>query len=245
MPIKPFEIQYISSHMIAPGVKHLIFKKTDNKIFDFLPGQFITFWFDDASGKIKNRSYSIANIGLKSEVIEIAISYIKDGIASKRLFDVKPGTRFNVTGPAGRLTLQTKEKIRKLILVGTGTGIVPYRTMLPQLKMLLGNLINQIYILLGVQFQKNKIYIEDFRKYSQNYQNFYFRVCLSRQKENLENYECTGYVQDQFNKLNLKPACDVVYLCGNTNMVDNAFMHLINLGFESRSIRREKYISPN
>lgn len=245
MAVGRFEIEYISSRVIAPGVKHLVFKKTDNAVFQFVPGQFITFLFDDNSGKVKRRSYSIATIGATSAIIELAISYIKGGIASEKLFNIVPGARFNVIGPAGRLTLKAEEKIRKLILVGTGTGIAPYRTMLPQLKMFLGNSIDQIYVLLGVQSQKNEIYTEDFREYATSCQNFYFRACLSRQQENLESDEFTGYVQDQFNKLDLDPACDVVYLCGNPNMIDNAFMQLTDLGFDTKSVRREKYISSN
>ena len=245
MAIGRFEIEYVSSRVIAPGIKHLIFKKTDNTIFQFIPGQFITFLLDSDAGKVKRRSYSIATIRAASEIIELAISYIKGGIASEQLFNIAPGTRFNVLGPAGRLTLRTDEKIRKLILVGTGTGITPYRTMLPQLKALLGNAIEEIYILLGVQSQQNEIYAQDFREYAKNHPHFYFQACLSRQQDNLQSDEVTGYVQDQFNTLNLDPARDVVYLCGNPNMIDNAFVQLTGIGFDTKSVRREKYISSN
>lgn len=173
------------------------------------------------------------------------ISYIKDGIGSKKLFNVIPGTRFNVIGPAGRLILKAEEKIRKLILVSTGTGIVPYRTMLKNLKTVLGNSVREIYVLLGVQSQEHEIFAKDFRKYAKNCHNFYFRICLSRQQDNLKSDEFTGYVQNQFNSLALNPESDVIYLCGNPNMIDSAFLKLTNIGFKMTSIRREKYISSN
>ena len=243
MKIEDFKIEYIKSYMIAPNIKHLIFKRTDDKLLKFIPGQFITFFFNDNLGKIKRRSYSIATINLNKNIIEFAISYIKGGIASEIFFNIKLGDQFNVRGPAGKLILKPEEKIRKLILVGTSTGISPYRTMLSQLKKLITHSIGKVYLLLGVKFQCNKIYNEEFYQYMKENHHFYFRVCLSRQKKNLQDYEVHGYVQDYFKKLGLDPKHDVVYLCGNPNMINQAFMMLINMGFNSQSVRREKYIS--
>ena len=245
MPIAKFEIELVSAHMIAPNVKHLILKKADNSEFNFIPGQFVTFLFDHADGKLRRRSYSVATIPGQTSHIEIAISYVDGGIATERLFNMKPGDKFNAMGPAGRLILKEDEAVRRLVLVGTGTGIAPYRAMLPQLKRLLATKINEVHILLGVQYQEDAIYAEDFRQSVSRIENIHFTSCLSREKSSLLNDETNGYVQHQFEQLDLNPETDVVYLCGNPNMINDAFALLTEQGFDPKRVRREKYISSN
>ena len=92
-------------------------------------------------------------------------------------------------------------------------------------------------------FQKN--YVPGIYIHIVDNQPIYFRICLSRQQDNLKSDEFTGYVQNQFNSLALNPESDVIYLCGNPNMIDSAFLKLTNIGFKMASIRREKYISSN
>ncbi|MBK2125429.1 FAD-binding oxidoreductase [Fangia hongkongensis] len=245
MAIQRFEIELVSAKMIAPNVKHLVLKKADNSAFDFVAGQFITFLFDHEDGKVRRRSYSVATIKGESQYIEIAISYVDGGIATEHLFNMKPGDKFNAMGPAGRLVLKEDEKVRKLLLVGTGTGIAPYRAMLPELEKIAGNDAKEVHVLLGVQYQQDAIYAEDFRVYANKLEHLHFKACLSREENSLQADETKGYVQHQFDQLDLDPEQDVVYLCGNPNMIDQAFEALTTAGFNAKMVRREKYISSN
>ncbi|MFN7096231.1 MAG: ferredoxin--NADP reductase, partial [Gammaproteobacteria bacterium] len=56
-------------------------------------------------------------------------------------------------------------------------------------------------------------------------------------------YECKGYVQTAFDELRPNPTSDVVYLCGNPNMIDDSYELLKELGFSAQQVRREKYVS--
>ena len=244
MPIQKFEAELVSSSMIAPSVKSLILKKSNNGDFSFAPGQFITCLLTDSSGKVKRRSYSISDSRNKFKQIEIAVSYVKGGVATDYFSKIKEGDRFNAIGPVGRLTLKDNERIRKLVLVGTGTGISPYRAMLPLMERLSTN-IREIYVLAGARSREDAIYSEDFRTYSNNCSNLYFRLCLSREENHLLEDEVKGYVQSQFNSLDLGHEKDMIYLCGNPNMIDQSFEKLIKDGFHSAQIRREKYVSSN
>ncbi len=245
MAIEHFEVELVDASMIAPNVKHLVFKKADGSKFEFVPGQFITFLFDHEDGKLRRRSYSVVTIPNQTDLIEIAISYVDGGIASENFFNMQKGQCFNVMGPAGRLILKENEVIDKLILVGTGTGIAPYRAMLPSLQTALTKNVKTVYILLGVQYQQDAIYAKDFRQYVKNTPNLHFIACLSREENALLEDEVKGYVQRYFEKLDLNPAHDVVYLCGNPNMIDDAFALLSEYGFDAKHVRREKYISSN
>ena len=241
MAIEKFGLELVESKNITSNVKHFAFKRDDGKKLNFIAGQFITFLFDHEDGKLRRRSYSVASIPSQTDHIEIAISYVKDGIASEHLFNMKAGDSFNAMGPAGRLILKD-ESIRKLILAGTGTGIAPYRAMLPELATKTDM---EIHILLGVQYRQDALYAEDFRAYAKQYPHMHFTACLSRETENLANDEFNGYVQNQFEALNLDPQQDVVYLCGNPHMIDQSFEMLSNAGFDAKNVRREKYISSN
>lgn len=245
MAIKKFKVQLVESKQIASNVKKLVLKRDDDGQFSFLPGQFITLLFDNIDSKLIRRSYSISSTPEFTNLVEIAISYVHGGIASKYLFKMQPGDKLNAMGPAGRLVLKDSEKIRKLVLVGTGTGIAPYRAMLPTLQQALISNVDKIYIFLGVQYRADAVYAEDFREYSHKLTNLHFTACLSREQQELFVDEQKCYVQHCFDQLNLEPKQDIVYLCGNPNMIDDSFSLLTESGFDSKRVRREKYISSN
>ncbi len=241
MAIQKFELELITKTRITPNTLHFAFKRADGLELDFIPGQFVTFLFDHEDGKVRRRSYSVATIKEESKAIEVAVSYVEGGIASELLFNAEPGDRFNGMGPAGKLILKDDD-VKRLILVGTGTGIAPYRSMLPELAKK-----SHIHteILLGVQHQVDELYSEDFLKYAHDHGHINFTARLSRETSALKNHEQKGYVQHQFKMLNLQPGEDIIYLCGNPDMIDQAFESLTEQGFDSKSVRREKYISSN
>jgi len=244
MAIERFELELISSKMVTRGTIELTLKRTDDVAFNFEPGQFITFLFDHEDGKIRRRSYSIASMATGSKHVEITASYVENGIATEHLFNMKPGNKYNAMGPAGKLVLKD-DSIKRLVLIGTGTGIAPYRAMLPLLKKKAQQENLNIDILLGVQYREDALYVADFLEYSKKVPSLHFHNCLSRETSELKAHEHQGYVQNQFGNLNLDPENDIIYLCGNPNMIDDAYAKLTDLGFSTKSIRREKYISSN
>lgn len=237
----PFIVK--ESRMITPNVLHLGFAPASETPFDFIPGQFITIHFTLEDKAVK-RSYSIASIPGRSPTIEIAASYFPGGPGTEYLFHLKPGDTVEVSGPFGKLTLR-EEAIRRYILVATGTGVTPYRAMLPEIEArLTQGLLDQVVVLLGVQGRSELLYVNDFLHAAEQLKGFTFRAHYSRETaDDLRPYEHKGYVQTGFNDLDLSAEHDIVYLCGNPKMIDDAFELLKSLGFESSKIRREKYIS--
>jgi len=245
MAIEKFSLALQQAQRITPNVLHMAFMRTDGKPLEYIAGQFITFMFQGAE-KAKRRSYSIASIPGKTYTIDIAISYVEGGIASEALFNMKPGESFAAMGPAGRLIMQDDPEAKRYILVATGTGVAPYRTMLPALAKRLSEQPDfSVELLLGVQYHQDLLYGEDFREFAKQQQRFHFHAYLSRETTELASDEHTGYVQHAFKQLALHPGTDIVYLCGNPNMIDDAFTLLLEQNFATKDIRREKYISSN
>ena len=246
MAVETFSITLDHSEMLTDSVMQLYFKTDHTPLQNFIPGQFITLMLKSPEGDTKRRSYSIATIPGESSLIEIAIRYLAGGIASETLLHLKPGEQLTIMGPVGRLVMQEDPDIKRYILVGTGTGIAPYRAMIPALLERIAQRPNfQVHVLQGVQYRKDILYAPDFLKAAEH-PRFHFSAHLSRDNlEQPQSFEKKGYAQHTFEPLNLDPQSDVVYLCGNPSMIDEAFALLKEKGFDTPKIRREKYISSN
>lgn len=247
MTKKEFVLLLEQSQLIAPTVKHLTFRREDGETFSFIPGQFVTLHIPTPE-KVLRRSYSIANSTHEpSDKIEFAASYVPRGIASDLLFNMQIGDKVAATGPFGRLTLR-EEQPGRFVLVATGTGITPYRTMLSEL----AQRFNQrpcfkVVLLFGVRKPEDLLYRDEFTRFAEKNIWFEFRAYYSRtMPEICLPYEYKGYVLKAFAEISPNPKQDIVYLCGNPNMVDEVFSLLVNsYNFPSEIIRREKYISSN
>jgi ferredoxin-NADP reductase len=99
-----------------------------------------------------------------------------------------------------------------------------------------------IVIMEGVQKQQDLLYADDFLMWATQTPRVMFRGFFSREQPNQPHLR-HGYIQHGFAELQLNPAQDHVYLCGNPAMIDDTFQLLQNQGFSSQQIIREKYIS--
>lgn len=240
----PFSATLVDAYLITPTVKHFIAQCEQNPPFSYLPGQFITVHFQQDE-KILKRSYSIANAPCKDNRIEFAATFVDGGPGTTFLYNLKVGDVFSLTGPYGRLVL--KEEIpTRYILVATSTGITPYKSMLPELKLRLEkNPSLAVIIMEGVQYSKDLLYAKAFQDFAKAFpQQVNFMACFSRESgQNLRSGEYSGRVQTLFSSLQLNASQDTVYLCGNPSMIDDAFQYLQEQGFQTQQIIREKYIS--
>ncbi|QBR83268.1 ferredoxin--NADP reductase [Legionella israelensis] len=243
MQVTTFPITLEESFMLSPKVKHFIFKCEHSPPFHYLPGQFITVHFEK-EGKILRRSYSVANPPEQNNRIEFAAGYVEHGPGTELLFNLKPGDNIQINGPFGRLICK-EESPKRYVFVATSTGVTPYRAMIPELKKRLENSNLKIVILEGVQKREDLLYGEEFKTFARQYpEQVIFRPYLSRESANhLLEGEYSGYVQLAFPELNLRPENDMIYLCGNPAMIDDAFEYLKEQGFTTQQIIREKYIS--
>ncbi len=243
MQNKTFPVVLENAYMLTPSVKHFVLRSKQEPPFHYIAGQFITLHFEHQN-KIVRRSYSIANTPSNNNYIEFAASYVKGGSGTDYLFNLKLGDQIQISGPFGRLILKN-ETPKRYVLIATSTGITPYRAMMQDLQNRLDhNPELSIVILLGVQKREDILYGQEFLDWASRSTRVTFHACLSRdQREDRLHYENFGHVQTKFAELNLNPANDIVYLCGNPAMIDDAFALLKDQGFTTQNMIREKYIS--
>lgn len=242
MAREKFRVKLIKSCNIASEVKQLSFVKEDGTPLHFIAGQFINLHFEFA-GEMLQRSYSIANTPNDNQQFDIALSYVANGRASQFFFELPIGSIIEASGPVGRLIL-TEQSPKRYLFIGTGTGVAPYRAMLPELS----ERLNQekplnIYLLFGTRTRKELLYHDDFHRFAQNKNNFHYYACLSREPViNQNNHEYSGRVTQCLKELNVNPRDDIIYLCGNPAMIDEAFEYCKAQGFDNTNVRREKYV---
>ncbi|MDW8478692.1 MAG: FAD-binding oxidoreductase [Xanthomonadales bacterium] len=242
-----FPLRLAAARMLAPTVRHLEFERADGKPFRFVPGQFIQVHFRYPDGTPTRRSYSIATVaepGAPVGRIEIAVSYVQGGAATALFAGLRENEVIEASGPFGRFCLLEKDQNARYLLVATGTGVTPYRSMLPQLSRLLAARPLEAVLLFGARNERELLYAEDFERFAQAHPRFRFVPCLSREpRARPAPEDRRGYVQQALPDFAPDPARDIAYLCGNPNMVDACFELLRGLGFPPAQVRREKYVS--
>ncbi len=236
-----FELTLVAIRALTPTVNEFSFKTSHQ--LKFTAGQFISLHFLSGETEVK-RNYSITNSPLEGEgIVVITVSYVPNGLASTVLWNLKMGDTVTASGPYGIFVLDFKPDHRYL-LIGTGTGIAPYRSMLQDLKpLLLANPKTEVIVLQGVRKKEDLLYADDFNSMQDDHSNFKFFACYSKEMKISYDYECLGYVQHKLSLLNPIAGKDIPYLCGNPLMVDELFNLLQEQGFDRRAIKREKYIS--
>ncbi len=239
--------------MLAPSVRHLDFARDDGLPLDFVPGQFIQVHFNYADGTPTKRSYSLATVHDHAlgpgESVQIAVSYVPGGAATALFAALDEGQQIQASGPYGRFCLGTADQNRRYLLIGTGTGVTPYRAMLPQLAQMMAARALDVVLLFGARTPEELIYGEDFATFGAAHPRFRFVPCFSRElpvdADPLFRNALVrrGYVQEALAEFAPDPATDIAYLCGNPNMVDASFEALKAAGLAIPAIRREKYVS--
>ena len=234
--------------MLAPSVGHYQFVRDDGQPLDFVPGQFIQVHFRYADGTPAKRSYSLATIHDHAlgpgEAVEIAVSYVPGGAATALFEGLPEGGHVEASGPFGRFCLMPGDRNARYLLIATGTGVTPYRSMLPQLEALMAGRGVEVVLLQGVRTPAELLYGDEFRAFADAHPEFRYVPCLSRELPPDPHPDVRhGYVQQHLGDVAPDAAHDIAYLCGNPDMVDACFEALKGFGLPVPQIRREKYVS--
>ncbi|ALN60697.1 phenol hydroxylase [Lysobacter enzymogenes] len=246
--MKQFPLKLVSRRMLAPTVGHYVFQRDDGEPLDYIPGQFIQIHFQYADGTTTKRSYSLATIHDHAlgpgEAVEIAVSYVPGGAATALFEGLADGDTVQASGPFGRFCLMPADANRRYLLIATGTGVTPYRAMLPQLEQQIRERGIEAVLLFGARTPAELLYGDEFRAFAERVPGFRFVPCFSRELPAQPHPDVRhGYVQQFIDEFAPDGVGDIAYLCGNPNMVDACFEALKGYGLPVPQIRREKYVS--
>jgi len=184
----------------------------------FVPGQYIRVGVE---GDPEIRDYSVYS-GFEADYLEVLIRRVEDGLVSKQLCDLKVGDSVNVGGPYGHFKLLEEVLDKPLLLVSTGTGISPFHCYVESYPELAFNLVH------GTSYASESY---DAAHYGERY--FH---CVSREAGGA----FKGRVTDHLRTLEIDPQTEA-FLCGNCDMIYEAFDLLQEKGLPTAQIHTEVY----
>lgn len=251
MALEPWRIgKVIKIEQQTNSTRRFFIQVPELEKFDFKPGQFVTLDLPIHEKPNKRwRSYSIASWPDDSNIFELCIVLLEEGLGTNYLFnEVKEGTEISLRGPVGVFTLP--EVLDKdLFLVCTGTGVAPFRSMIHHI--IQHNIPHKdIHLIFGCRKFGDALYANELKDLMRKDAGFFFHSCYSREEEeNLEHLVRIGYVHQVYDEIvqeykqqnggELKPAA--FYLCGWKNMIDEAKQRIQALGYDRKSIHQELY----
>ncbi len=239
---------------IAPGLI-ILRVAPDNLPYRFEAGQYTTLGMkrsaprvveaeeepaapDESPDKMLRRAYSIASSSRADQYLEFYLTLVESGDLSPRLFALEPGDRLHV-GPkaAGVFTLDRVPEGFHALLVGTGTGLAPYISMLRS-ELVCGGP-RHFVVLHGARFSWDLGYRAELSAWARRCPNVTYLPAITRPAQDPSWNGLTGYLQEvlvsgavtEASGIPLDPAHLHVFLCGNPGMIEAARARLVELGF--------------
>lgn len=160
-------------HKLAPEVMAVFLRLPAHEDFHFFPGQYL----DIMLPQNRRRSFSIASVPGRDELIELHIRKVTSGEFTQQLFDgMKEKTLLRIEGPLGQFWFR-RESPRPALLIGGGTGYAPLRSMLRDL-LEVGDR-RPMHLYWGAQLRQDLYEDEQVRALSAAYPNLRYTPVLS------------------------------------------------------------------
>ncbi len=229
----------------SANTRLFILKILDDFMFHFEPGQFITLDLPiHEKRRLRLRSYSIANIPNEDNILELSITQLEGGAGTRYLFDeVKEGHILTFKGPGGVFILPNQLP-SKLVFICTGTGIVPFRSMLEKLVQT-KNIDLDIHLIFGTRYEAGILFKDEMMAYQNAFSHFQYSVALSREKKikKVANPDIHhGYVHAVYKNKYADVQKNIKFmLCGWSGMIDEAVTNLKEMGYGEGDIYYELY----
>lgn len=194
--------------------------RMDRNKFEFRAGQYLSLGMPD---DVNMREYSIYS-GIDDPFLEVLIKEVKEGDVSVLLKKSKIGQALNVEGPYGFFTLNDNDiENREFLFLASGTGISPFHSFIHSYPNLNYKLIH------GIRFIN-----EAYEKSS--YSSSRYIAATSKDLGGNFHGRLTRYLKNQ--ELKADTLC---YLCGNVDMIHDAYDILQEKGIPVDQIHSEVY----
>jgi CDP-4-dehydro-6-deoxyglucose reductase len=209
--------------------------------FDFIPGQFVTLDLPIHEQPNKRwRSYSIASAPDGTNVFELVIVLLEGGLGTTYLFnEAKVGTQFPLRGAQGHFVLPDPITT-DIIMVCTGTGVAPFRSMVQYIHH--KNIPHKnLYLIYGTRKCSDALYLNEMLDLKQKLPNFHYFPTFSRETTVTDGLHI-GYVHGIYEKLmEGRAEKPEFFLCGWKDMITDARQRIQALGVDKKSIHFELY----
>ena len=235
---KTFDARVLRSVPLSEVAKHLELEVNGVPRFGFVPGQWLSVKANTPDGEEITRAYSIASPPSGNGHVAFCLNRVQDGFMSNYLCSLAEGAQIKFQGPFGDFIL--RPPLRDTVFIATGTGIAPFRSMVPWLLAESDrHQGHQFWLLFGARHEQDVYYREEFERLAAEHANFHFLPTLSRAAAEWKGLR--GYVQEHLPEI-VRTRTDLhAYICGLDKMIKANRELLKSLGWDRTSIRYEKY----
>lgn len=241
------------------GLASFFVRPTSGSIVPFEPGQFTTLalpkspTWGEGSGEVIRHAYSYASHP-SEECYEFFVRRVDRGALTPKLFALAVGDPVWIDERAsGKFTLAQAPDAPELVLIGTGTGVAPFRPMI--LDAGTERRFPRRVLVYGARYVADLAYAEEFSALAARDSSFVFLPTVTDPDVDATWSGFRGRVQallepDLYRASTghaLSPERCQVYLCGNPRMIEEVQSLLEGLGFkqhrsrEPGQIHTEKY----
>lgn len=229
--------KYVVSDVIkeADNIITLKFKPKFEKVFNYVPGQFLYVKINNPEVPSDEHPFTISSSPTQEGFVGITVKQLGD--FSNNLDKVNVGDSAYIDGSYGNFSYLKQDKSDKLCFIAGGIGITPFLGMLRYIKATDTN--KSVKLLWGVRDESEIISKEEFKSFSDTLKDFEFIPVLS----NVPNYEGeTGFIDEEKIKKYVQNISDYdFYICGPPIMLDLQIKNLKALGIPSKKIHYERF----
>ncbi|VVE31554.1 2Fe-2S iron-sulfur cluster-binding protein [Pandoraea soli] len=215
-PTQRRRVSIVRKEPLGPDVTRLVLASSEREPWVFRPGQYLNVLL----GETGSRSFSMACSPEASDgtgEVELHIRHIEGGYFTQtRLSKLRSGDTLDVEAPLGGFGYH-EDDYRPIVMVATGTGIAPLRSMLTQM---LASGAPPIALYWGGRTQASLYLHDELTALANQREDFRYVPVLSRPDECWAG--ARGYVQDAVLADHPDLSEHAVYLCGSPVMIAEA-----------------------
>jgi ferredoxin--NADP+ reductase len=183
------------------------------------------------------RAYSIASESRADEYLEFYLTVVMSGELTPRLFNLKIKDRLYVGPKAVGVFTLDKAPGKHILMIGTGTGLAPYMSMLRSELVCNGS--RHFVVVHGARFSWDLGYRTELTGLARHCRNFHYIPVITRPQEDVTWRGRSGYLQnliastaiEEETGLALTPEHFDIFLCGNPGMIETVISWADARGF--------------
>lgn len=233
----------------------------DDPLFEFQAGQYTAIGLlassqkcvdsdpdeDDENGNHKKRiirAYSIASSSKVRDYVELYITLVRSGALTPRLWMLQPSDRLWLNSKArGQFTMEGVAAECNVVLIGTGTGLAPYISMIHDHHRC--NIGRKFVVVHGARYERDLGYRDELEALQRDCRTMVYVPTVSRPENGTRWTGHIGRVQSVFQDGALEDALGDsvtpdqthVFVSGNPEMVEDLEDKLIERGFNLHNSR--------
>ncbi len=110
---------------------YFVDEEEGGRVFDYIPGQYLTFRFEHLSPKPIARSYTMSSSPCEEDTVAVTVKELYKGIVSQYLCkDAKVGDVLRARGPIGKFCYFAEHDAPHLGMIAAGSGVTPFTSMI-------------------------------------------------------------------------------------------------------------------